>query len=306
MDYNKVFEKHLFRASSLGYLLAEGKEKSNFEKWQDAVSVLNKIDLELSTMPQFLKDGKTISKSWVKKKEARIMAFNLEIELSNVKDKITLSDGAKTHLMDVYIFLTTGRKGDIENRYVRKGNMVEDESITLYSRVKKMFFKKNEQHLKNPWIKGTPDIFEGESIHTAIRLPDIKSSWSLRTFYQTFKRKLNPIYFWQIIAYMWLTGARSGSIAYCLVDTPESLIQSEIDRIWYKMGKPLTESPLFLKACEEIRAEMTYSDIPVKQRLLEYEVEWKDEYIDKIKKYVEAGREYLIEIHRELTLKQSA
>lgn len=306
MDYNKIFEKHLFRASSLGYLMAEGKEKSNFEKWQDSVNNLNKIAEEMNTMNKFLKDGVTISKNWEKKKEAYKTAQNLELELSKVKDKITLSDGAKTHLMDVYIFLTTGRKGDIENRYVRKGNMVEDESITLYSRVKKMFFKKNEKHLQNLWIKGTPDIFEGESIHTATRLPDIKSSWSLRTFYQTFKRKLNPIYFWQIIAYMWLTGARSGSVAYCLVDTPESLIQSEIDRIWYKMGKPLTESPLFLKACEEIRAEMTYSDIPVKKRLLEYEIEWKDEYIDKIKKYVEAGREYLAEIHRDLELKQSA
>lgn len=306
MDYNKVFEKHLFRASSLGYLLAEGKEKSNLEKWQDAANNYQKQLSEFNTMPKFNKDGVTVSKNYLNKADKLKEASALEAELFTNKDKITLSDGAKTHLMDVYIFLTTGRKGDIENRYVRKGNMVEDESITLYSRVKKMFFKKNDQHLNNLWIKGTPDIFEGESIHTATRLPDIKSSWNLRTFYQTFKRKLNPIYFWQIIAYMWLTGARDGSVAYCLVDTPESLIQSEIDRIWYKMGKPLSESPLFLKACEEIRSEMTYSDIPVKQRLLEYEVEWKDEYIDKIKKYVQAGREYLIEIHRYLTLKQSA
>jgi len=306
MNLNNIFDKHLFRASSLGYLLAEGKEKSNLDKWQDSVNSLNKISEELNTMAKFLKDGVTVSKNWEKKKEAYLNAQNLESELSKVKDKVTLSDGAKTHLMDVYIFLTTGRKGDIENRYVKKGCLVEDDSITLYSRVKKQFFKKNETHLNNLFIKGTPDIFEGESIHTATRLPDIKSSWSVRTFYQTFKRKLNPIYFWQIIAYMWLTGARSGSIAYCLVDTPEGLIQAEINKLWYKMGHPPIESELFIKASNEIRQEMTYSDIPIKQRLLEYEVEWKDEYIDKIQKYVIAGREYLKEIHQELQSKQAA
>lgn len=298
------FSKHLFRASSLGHLMTPGKEKSNLEKWQDSVSVYKKLLEDFNAMPKFNKDGVTVSKNYLNKGEALKKVSELEKELFKDKDKITLSDGAKTHLMDVYIFLTTGRKGDVENRYIKKGNMVEDDSITLYSRVKKQFFKKNEQHLKNLYIQGTPDIYEGESIHEATRLPDIKSSWDIRTFYRTFKKQLNQLYFWQIIAYMWLTGARKGSIAYCLVDTPASLIQSEIDRIWYKMGKPLSESPLFLKACEEIRKEMTYSDIPFNKRLLEYEVEWKDEYIDKIKKYVDAGREYLSEIHRDLQLKQ--
>lgn len=305
MDLNNVFDKHLFRASSLGYLLAEGKEKSNFEKWQDAVLNFTKLNDELNNMPKFNKDGVTTSKNWLNKFDKRKQAADLEQELFKTKDDVVLSDGAKTHLMDVYIFLTTGRKGDIENRYVKKGCMVEDDSITLYSRVKKQFFKKNEKHLHNLFIKGTPDIFEGESITSATRLPDIKSSWSVRTFYQTFKLKLNPIYFWQIIAYMWLTGARKGSVAYCLVDTPESLIQTEINKLWYKMGQPLIESKLFIDASDEIRKEMTYSDIPIAKRLLEYDVEWKDEYIDKIKKYVIAGREYLKEIHRELELKQA-
>lgn len=299
------FSKHEFRASSLGHLLSEGKEKSNYQKWIDSVNSLNKISEELNGMNKFLKDGVTISKNWEKKIEAYKAAQKNELELSYSKDKVTLSDSAKTHLMDVYIFLTTGRKGDIENRYTKKGNMVEDDSITLYARIKKTFFRKNEIHLHNTWIKGTPDIFEGESIHEAEVLPDIKSSWNIRTFYQTFNKKINFLYFWQIIAYMWLTGARKGSIAYCLVDTPESLIQAEMDKIWYRMGKPLTDSPLYLSACEEIKKEMTYSDIPFEKRLLEYEVEWKDEYIDKIKKYVQAGREYLKEIHEGLTLKQS-
>jgi len=53
-----------------------------------------------------------------------------------------------------------------------------------------------------------------------------------------------------------------------------------------------------------LREEMTYADIPLKKRLLEYESEWQDEYAEKITNYVIAGREYLSQIHSELQAKQ--
>lgn len=298
------FSKHLFRCSSLGHLLAESKEKTNLEKYNEAVAKSEALKAELAAMPDFNKDGKTPSKLKQNKNVAHIDALKTVQNLLPIKDKIELSEGAKTHLMDVYIYLTTGRKGDIDNRYIRKGNAVEEHGITLYSRVKKEFFKKNELHLKNGFIMGTPDIFRGESITSATWIPDIKASWDLRTFYRTFTKKVSNLYLWQIRGYMWLTGAKQGSIAYCLVDTPEGLIQAEIDRLWYKMGKPLIDSKVFIAASKEIREEMTYSDIPLKKRLLEYEADWLPEYADKIEKYVIAGREYLAQIHADLQAKQ--
>ena len=298
------FSKHLFRCSSLGHLLAESKEKSNLEKYNEVAEKKERLYSEWLALPEFNKDGKTVSKSKQNKYDAYLECCKTFDELLPLKDKIELSEGAKTHLMDVYIYLTTGRKGDIDNRYIRKGNAVEEHGITLYSRVRKEFFKKNELHLKNRFIMGTPDIFRGESVTSATFIPDIKASWDLRTFYRTFTKKVSNLYSWQIRGYMWLTGAKNGSISYCLVDTPEGLIQAEIDRLWYKMGKPLLDSKVFLDATRELREEMTYADIPLKKRLLEYEEEWKPEYADKIEKYVTAGREYLSQIHTELQVKQ--
>lgn len=295
------FDKYLFRASSLGRLMSEGKEKSNLDKYNDSVSSLEKLKAEYAEMPKTLKDGLTPAKSAIAKLE-KIKEKDLEVrELEKIKDEIILSDGAKTFLMDVYIQETTGRKIDISNKYIEKGLGQEENSITLYSKIKKKFFKKNETHLKNLFIKGTPDVFEGNSIHECEVVTDIKSSWDVYTFYRTFTAKLNPIYFWQLIAYMWLTNAKKGTLAYCLVDTPEPLIQTELNRLWYKLGQPNWDSEIMVNAEKELIKSMTYGDIEINKKVLEYKIEWDDSYPEKIQKYVDAGRKYLNKIHLDIT-----
>lgn len=74
----------------------------------------------------------------------------------------TISEGTKTHLADVFVSHKYGRNTNIENKYTIKGLQVEDDSITLYSRVKKHFYTKNQDHLSNAFIKGTPDLFKGK------------------------------------------------------------------------------------------------------------------------------------------------
>lgn len=300
MDFSKL----LFRCSSLGHLMSETREKSNYQKWVDAKANYSKLLEELNTMQKFNKDGETVSKNWQKKNEAVINAGKLETELFTLKDEITLSEGAKTHLMDLYVSITTGRNTDIENKYIKKGLAVEEDAITLYSRIKKQMFRKNEEHLKNAFIMGTPDMWYGETIQTATKIPDVKASWDVYSFYRTFTKELIRLYFWQSIGYQWLTGARLGSIAYCLVDTPEPLIEAEIKRLWYKLGQPIENDKNFIDCQLEVRKAMTYGDIDFRKRLLEYEVEWSDEYPAKIEKYVIAGRAYLAKIHEDLQLKQ--
>jgi len=284
--------------------MSEGREKSNYQKWVDAKANYSKLLEEFNTMQKFNKDGVTISANWKKKNEAVINAGKLETELYAVKDEITLSEGAKTHLMDLYVSITTGRNTDIENKYIKKGLAVEEDAITLYSRIKKQMFKKNEEHLRNDFIMGTPDIWYGETIETATKIPDVKASWDVYTFYRTFTKELIRLYFWQSIGYQWLSGARLGSIAYCLVNTPEPLIEAEVKRMWYKLGQPLETDKNFIDCEIEIRKAMTYDDIDFKKRLLEYEVEWSEDYPEKIKKYVIAGRNYLDKIHSDLKAKQ--
>jgi hypothetical protein len=212
------------------------------------------------------------------------------------KDAGNLSEGAKTHLVDIYVSAKYGRQSDIQNRYVTKGLMVEEDSITLYSRVKKSYFKKNEEHLSNEFIKGTPDMFTGKDIRNAEIIIDVKSSWDLFTFFRNHTKDVNSLYWWQLQCYMALTGAKSARLAYCLINTPQVLIEDEKRKLMYKMGCLSQESPEYVEACEELEKSMIYDDIPLKERLIEFEIERDNEAIKSLYERIKKARAYLKEL----------
>lgn len=202
-----------------------------------------------------------------------------------------LSETTKTHLVDKFVSVKYGRETDIQNKYITKGLAVEEDSITLYSRVKKEFFKKNEFTLSNQYISGTPDLFTGSIIHEADTIIDIKSSWDIFTFFRTTQDKLNKMYYWQLQGYMALTGAKSARLVYCLVNTPEQLIFDEKNKLKWKMGviNPDTDEN-FQKACEELDKVMVYDDVPMEERVNEIYVERSDEDIERLYQRVEQCR----------------
>lgn len=204
-----------------------------------------------------------------------------------------LSESAKTHLIDVYVSNRYGRNTDIQNKYIQKGLLVEEDSITLYSRVTKTFFKKNEEHLSNEFIKGTPDLYIGKSIREAQEVKDIKSSFDIFTFFRNHNNDLNSLYYWQVQGYMDLTGATSAGVAYCLVDTPEVIISDEKRRLMWKMGCATSENEDFKQACDELDRLLTYKDIPIEERVIEFFVERNQEDIDLMHTRVQRAREYL-------------
>lgn len=216
------------------------------------------------------------------------------------KDAGNLSETAKTHLIDVFVSNRYGRQSDIQNKYIQKGLLVEEDSITLYSRVKKTYYKKNENPLSNEFIKGTPDLYSGKSIKEADHIIDIKSSYDIFTFFRNHNNDLNNLYYWQVQGYMWLTGAKSASVAYCLVDTPEQIINDEKRKLMWKMGAATTESEDFIQACGELDRLLTYKDIPLNERMIEFHVDRNEEDISRIEKRVVKGREYLKSIETRL------
>lgn len=212
------------------------------------------------------------------------------------KEAGKLSESAKTHLIDVYVSKKYDRRSDIQNKYIQKGLLVEEDSITLYSRVTKTFHKKNEMPLSNEFIKGTPDLYIGDSIDKASFIIDIKSSYDIFTFFRNHNNELNSLYYWQVQGYMDLTGATSAAVVYCLVDTPDVIINDEKRRLMWKMGIATDENEDFKQACEELDRLMTYSDIPMNERVIEFFVERNQEDIDRMHQRVIKGREYLAKL----------
>lgn len=212
------------------------------------------------------------------------------------KDAGELSESTKTHLIDVFVQNKYNRQTDISNKYIQKGLLVEEDSITLYSRVKKTFFKKNEKNLTNEFIKGTPDLFTGLEIEAADSIIDIKSSWDIFTYFRNHSNGVSDLYYWQLMGYMALTGARSAKLAFCLVDTPETLITDAKRKLMWQMNAGTEENSEYKEACEELDRSMTFGDILMKERVMEFDIERNQEDIDLLYSKIKRARVFLNEL----------
>jgi hypothetical protein len=200
------------------------------------------------------------------------------------KEAGVLSKTAQKHLIEVYIAEKYGRKRDIQTKQMKKGIEAEQDSIDLLSMYLKLPFSKNEERFKNDFITGLPDIINGDTII------DIKSSYDLWTFLGNIPDKLDNLYYWQMQSYMWLTGTRKATIAYCLVNTPESIIQQEKFYLLKKMDVISEESPEFIKEAMKIEFNMTFDDISINERILTFNVNRNEDDILRIEHNVLKAR----------------
>jgi hypothetical protein len=206
------------------------------------------------------------------------------------KEAGLLSKTAQKHLLDVYIAEKYGRKKDIQTKQMKKGIEVEQDSIDLLSMHLKMPFSKNDQRFTNDFITGFPDIIDND------RIIDIKSSYDLWTFIGNIPDKLDSLYYWQMQSYMWLTGAKSAVIAYCLVNTPSSIIDQEKYYLLKKMDVATEENPEYVKEAMKIEFNMSFDDISIDERVLMFNVERSEDDILRIQNKVERAREFLKEL----------
>jgi len=194
-----------------------------------------------------------------------------------------LSQTAKTYLKELALEEKFGIRKEFSSRYTDKGNIQEDTAIEMASQVLNLpFALKNTEYFENEFIKGTPDlILEDEII-------DIKCSWDGTTF-PWFEDELpNKDYFWQLVGYMWLTGRSKARVVYCLVDTPEDIVQDEIRRTsWKKFEIDVTE-----ETENEVRAKHEFSHISENKRVRAFQIELNEANIEQVKEKLLHAIEY--------------
>jgi hypothetical protein len=209
------------------------------------------------------------------------------------KEAGNLSETAKKALKRIYAQVKYGRRKEIITKYMEKGKLVEEESITLFSRVERRFYRKNEESLCNEYLSGTYDLDNDEGDGIITEIVDIKSSWDLDTFMDNVDKPLDNGYFGQLQGYMALTGASKGTIAYCLVNTPEIFFNEAKYRLFKSMDVISEHSPEYLVAVATLENTMKFDDIPPNERVYKISADRDDEYIKQVYKKVEKCREYL-------------
>lgn len=198
-----------------------------------------------------------------------------------------LSETAKKELVKIYVAEVYGRDKEITSKYIEKGLAVEEDSITLLSRIDHKLLIKNEERFSNDFITGEPDVVNP--------LYDTKSCWDIHTFYEHKTKELKKEYGWQMLGYCELTGKDFGHVAFCLIDTPLGIVEDEKRKLFYKMNAGTTENPDYIKACEILEKEMSFSDIPMEERIFKVQVKRFPELIEKVYERIMLCREWLNE-----------
>ena len=129
-----------------------------------------------------------------------------------------LSETTKSYIRAVAKQDFYGYNVELNNKYINKGKLQENDSIVLLNTVNFTSMVKNTERVNNEWLTGEADIVLDDQII------DIKTSWSLETFPATPEEGINKDYEWQLRAYLFLYDKQYASLVYCMVTTHPSLL----------------------------------------------------------------------------------
>lgn len=206
------------------------------------------------------------------------------------KEAGILSKTAKSHLIEVYASEIWGVEKDIVTKAIKKGRQAEEDGITLLSQVDKRLYIKNDERKDNNWVSGHADIVCNEEI------VDIKLSWDAFSFLPKLIEPIDKGYMYQLQGYMWLWDKPRARISYCLVNTPQNIIEGEKYRLLRGMDVVSEESPEFVAAAKRLESNMTFDKIPIGLRVINKYVDRDEEIIQKIPSKVKKAREFLEEL----------
>ena len=137
-----------------------------------------------------------------------------------------------------------------------------------------------KSYLKNLFIEKTYGIrkeFTNKYVEKGLEVEDIPTKG----------------YFYQLQAYMELTGLEDACLAYVLIDTPTQLVEDEKRRLSWKMGMIDSEDPEYLLAVEEIERNHSYSNIPIAKRIKEFHIKKDNQVIESMYSRIKECRTYL-------------
>jgi len=292
------FEDYLFRCSSLGKLMVGVKP-----------TLTSNQESELERLLEKNKEGKITEK--------QIVTLGELLAKKHAKNDLPIT--TQNYLNEIHKQVLFKRKSDLKNKYLEKGIQVEEQSLTLYSKVSNFPFYKNEDFFKNYFICGTPDNCKG-------KVRDIKSSWDYTTFpfYDTEIKNTN--YICQLNGYMELSGHTEAELIYCLVDTPFKMINDELRRADWKFNLIDNEGNIrkdSIKLVTEIVSNMIYTsqgledfcnenpavklewftdfrEIPENLRVKIFKIQKDENLIKNLYSQIEKSREYLTNLSLEI------
>ena len=138
--------------------------------------------------------------------------------MASGKKEGELSAGAKTYVKTIFKKVHLGYEEQLSGKEIEKGITQEQEGIDLLNIALDKDYTKNVIMATNDYMKGTADIVTDKYVR------DIKLPWSKRTHPLFYEDAHNPMYIWQLRAYMMLYDRDIAYLDYCLIETNPKLL----------------------------------------------------------------------------------
>lgn len=173
-----------------------------------------------------------------------------------------------------------------------KGNELESDAIKILSQLDKTEYIKPDCLISNDYMYGRCDIYSDKKII------DIKTSWNINTFLETTEVKLPSKYFYQMQGYMELYNIDVSEVCFVLLNTPIHLIDREIAKQTekYVFGEITREK--YEEEMQKCDMLFNYEKIPLKRRVIRFEVQRDKQVVEKVFQRVERCRVWLGEYER--------
>jgi hypothetical protein len=275
------------RCSGIGQMMTESRDKTKAQLLEDADSRLLKSIVKHDAIRDGLKSKAN--------EAARIEKIRAEIaQIKQMSDLPPLSQTAKTFCKIWLSSQIYGRKKDFSTRETQKGNAVESDAIDYAAEnLSWGFVAKNTRRKSNQFIEGEADVVLPDTI------ADTKCSFNNFTF-PLFETEIpEEGYEWQLRGYMILYQKLRAELVYCLMDTPDEIIDKEAR---FRLPQGYTQEEFI-----RFRETFIFSHFPKEMRLKVFEIKMAEEVLEKIAAQIYSRvfqcREYLNELAAALPFK---
>lgn len=199
--------------------------------------------------------------------------------MTNPKSGTGLSVTCKKYLRRQWVQDNFKRVKEIDTPAMRKGILNEGQGITMLAKRWGEMLRKNYTFKENDHMTGTSDV-----IHDGV-VADIKCNTDIFTFMDA---ELDKDYELQLQVYMNLWDLKKAALVYVLTDTPDNLIVAEAKSITWRLQDEDEYDTIY----RQLKRNLTYSDIPEKDRIKIFEIEYDQQKIDNLVQRVESCREF--------------
>lgn len=244
-----------------------------------------------------------------KAKKATILAKGADITpeevqfLSDMEERYEryvrpiLSESAKSFLASRYSVEKYGTRRAAASPMgvaIMKGSYLENKGLEMLSEYHGVPYERQEDAIENEYLRGKCDGL----FRVGNKLVEVKTPWSTDTFMPNQYKKLSSKFWMQMQGYLNLYGMDHGQICYVLVNTPQHLIEQHAGNIFkrYAFGEISTER--YEDECLKMEAFFNYDRIPMKRRVISFDVVRSEHFMSNLKAKIEKCRVWLNEFEK--------